>query len=110
MKLNRFCRLLALSLFATCGNAATRYADVNSANPTPPYTSWSTAATNIQDAVDAARAGDEVLVTNAKKAKTHQSMRTRWNLFSILYLPRDPREFFRLVARLRRREGEEARA
>jgi hypothetical protein len=44
--------------------AATRYVDQNSTNATPPYTTWSTAATNIQDAVDAAVAGDEIVVTN----------------------------------------------
>jgi hypothetical protein len=44
--------------------AATLYVDLNSPNPTPPYTNWATAATVIQDALDAAAVGDEVLVTN----------------------------------------------
>src|SRR5213593_1305846 len=44
--------------------AATHYVDVNSTNATPPYTNWATAATNIQDAVDAAVTGDEIVVTN----------------------------------------------
>ncbi len=44
--------------------AAILYVDANSTNPVPPYADWSTAATNIQDAVDASTNGDEVLVTN----------------------------------------------
>jgi len=42
--------------------------DVSSTNATPPYTNWTTAATNIQNAVDAAVAGDEIVVTNGTYA------------------------------------------
>lgn len=44
--------------------AATHYVDLNSLSPAAPFTNWITAAHVIQDAVDAALAGDEVVVTN----------------------------------------------
>jgi len=53
----------ALGLVLT-GSAGTLYVDINNPAPAVPYTNWAMAATNIQDAVDAAVAGDEVLVTN----------------------------------------------
>ncbi|HEY5912106.1 MAG TPA: LamG-like jellyroll fold domain-containing protein [Verrucomicrobiae bacterium] len=43
---------------------ATLHVWQGSPNPTPPYTSWATAATNIQDAVDAAFPGETVVATN----------------------------------------------
>ena len=57
--------LLLLVLLSQAGaSASLLYVDLNSANPIPPYTNWNTAALTIQDAVDAASEGDEVVVTN----------------------------------------------
>ena len=44
--------------------ATTFYVDANGQNPTPPYTSWNVASTDIQSAIDAATNGDLILVTN----------------------------------------------
>ena len=60
-------RLLIGAILPAIGSSAlagVHYVDLNCTNATPPYTNWATAATNIQDAVDAAVGGDEVVVAN----------------------------------------------
>ncbi len=58
--------LTASTLLLAVSNlsAATLYVSLESTNPAPPYTNWVTAATSIQDAVDGAAAGDEIVVAN----------------------------------------------
>lgn len=57
-----FCGL-ALGLWCGSAGAIDRYVSPAGSHE-PPFTSWATAATNIQDAIDAASAGDVVWVTN----------------------------------------------
>ena len=57
--------IVAAFVLATCNlSAATLLVSLQSTNPVVPYATWGTAAATIQDAVDASKAGDTVLVTN----------------------------------------------
>ncbi len=67
MKIKRYALLLAMGSalgFVLTGSAATRYVAVTNVAPAWPYTNWATAACVIQDAVDAADPGDEILVAD----------------------------------------------
>lgn len=54
--------LPGLLIAVSAGRAATNYVSLLSTNPVPPYSSWETAATNIQDAVNAAAFHNVILV------------------------------------------------
>jgi hypothetical protein len=65
MKMSPFSStILIIALSAINALAAVRFVNVNNAIPAAPYTSWVTAATTIQDAIDAASDGEIVWVTN----------------------------------------------
>ena len=55
---------IGLLLFAFHASPSIFYVNVSNTVPVSPFTTWSTAATNIQDAIDAASDGDLILVTN----------------------------------------------
>lgn len=58
----RLALILMLGASVLESRAETRYVDLNNPNASSPYTTWGSAATNIQDAVDASVAGDEIIV------------------------------------------------
>jgi hypothetical protein len=66
MKANRICLLLVFCLCSFLFRATATVYYVSAANSTPaaPFTSWATAATNIEDAINFTTPGDTVLVTN----------------------------------------------
>jgi hypothetical protein len=66
--------LVILAFFSLNATAAVHYVNGSSTNATPPYSDWTTAAVNIQDAIDASTNGDTVLVTNGVYAGGGQVM------------------------------------
>jgi parallel beta-helix repeat protein len=62
-KLRLWCAA-GLLVALTRASAATHYVDAASTNAVPPFTNWANATAVIQDAVDAAAPGDEIVVTN----------------------------------------------
>lgn len=61
--------ILCVAFLAESGFAVTRFVWTNSPSPGSGYLTWQSAATNIQDAVNAASSGDLILVTNGVYAE-----------------------------------------
>jgi len=86
MKTNTKVKLPLIGLLllgaAPIASAAVLCVDATSTNATPPYTNWATAAVTIQDAVDVAAVGDEIVVTNGVYATggraVYGTMTNRW--------------------------------
>jgi hypothetical protein len=64
MKTTLHLTVAALTVAALHTSAATLYVSLKSTNPVPPYNTWATAATGIQDALEQTAAGDAIMVTN----------------------------------------------
>jgi len=72
--------VIGLLVAASNLSAAINFVSPASTNPTPPYATWATAATNIQQAVDAAAAGDVILVSNGVFAGSLAVTKPLWVL------------------------------
>jgi hypothetical protein len=59
---------------STVAQVVIHVVDAAGGHPVTPYSNWDTAATNIQDAIDAATAGDFVIVTNGLYAAGGKAM------------------------------------
>jgi hypothetical protein len=76
--MNHSLHLTVITLLLGVSNlsAVTHYVSLESTNPTPPYTNWATAATDIQHAVDVADPSDEIVVTNGVYASGGRAVGT----------------------------------